>query len=588
MAQEMVLSVGAGMDRTARRGRAMSWIAAAAAAWWVGAGPVLAAETGKLIEKDGKYVFVESQDPAVKLLLERAVQQGVITKEEFDRVQAESELRSYLLQPSFKAWYDRGFNVSTNDNAFLLKVRARFQMRFTQRFRNEAYRNPGDAKNYPELLGVFGDYRANRSESAATSFNIRRARLYFMGHLFNQDFKYYVQLRGETQENSQSPGYIQLFDWNFTSTHFDLAHVQIGQYKVFFNRSQINSTASMQFPERALVQDAFTASGLDRRDIGITIMNDEEVYPVNYYLGVFNGAGPSFNRLGTFTSEEPTEGCPGGATGGNPYPSPAGCPPSQRNLNANPRLDVDRLMFTGRLMWNIMGRPGYGEGDLAYSETPQIAIGGGYSWNPGVNTSTNNAFVGIDLANLNFRRQLAAFGNGRQLGWGIVDYSTWAVDFVAKYRGLSLQAEYYFKNVIRHEKGLPCMQVATEGGPCVAYASGPLGNATGAYVASGYYLIPRQLELAARYSYWDPDTRSADDLIHQMDVSLNWFVNGTYDHQIMLGWSHTQMGTGGFAIGRSEPLPKVGATYPSGSVPLDARGGKLLEDAVRLQYQIFF
>jgi phosphate-selective porin O/P len=551
---------------------------------------VLAADTGKLIEKDGKYVFVESQDPAVKLLLERAVKQGVITREEFDRVQKESEARSYLLQPSFKAWYDRGFNFSMNDNAFFMKVRARFQFRLTQRTRNEAYRDPGDAKNYPELLGVFGDYRANRSEQGATSFNLRRARLYLMGHLFNPDFKYYIQVRGETAENSQSPGFLQLFDFNFTSTHFNQAHVQVGQYKVFFNRSQINATSSMQFPERALVQDAFTASGLDRRDIGITIMNDEEIYPVNYYLGVFNGAGPSFNRLGTFSSEEPTAGCPGGQTSGNPFPSPASCPGNQRNLNANPRIDVDRLMFTGRLNWNIMGRPGYGEGDIAYSETPQMAIGGGYSWNPAVNTSTDNAFVGIDLANLNFRRQIAAFGNGRQLGWGIVDYSTWAVDYIAKYRGFSLQAEYYFKNITRHEKGLPCLQTTGIGGLCTARAPGQLGNATGWYVASGYYLIPRTLEVAARYSYWDPDTHSADDLIKQADVSLNWYLNGTYDHQIMLGYSNTQMGTGGFAIGRSAPLPAAGAplVFPSGTVPLDAKGGTLIENAIRLQYQIFF
>jgi hypothetical protein len=500
----------------------------------------------------------------------------------------ESEERAYLLQPSFKAWYDRGFNFSMNDNAFFLKIRGRFQFRMTQRMRNEAWRNPGDAKDFPELLGVFGDYRANRSEQQATQFNLRRARLYFMGHLFNPDFKYYIQLRGETQENSQSPGYLQLFDWNFTSTHFNQAHVQLGQYKVYFNRSQINATSSMQFPERALVQDAFTASGLDRRDIGITVMNDEEIYPVNYYLGVFNGAGPSFNRLGTFGSEEPTEACPGGQTGGNPFPSPASCQANQRNLNANPRFDVDRLMFTGRLNWNIMGRPGYGEGDLTYSETPQMALGGGYSWNPAVNTSTDNAFVGIDLANLNFRRQIAAFGNARQLGWGIVDYSTWAVDYVAKYRGFSLQAEYYFKNVTRHEKGLPCLQRNAANTACTAYAPGQLGNATGWYATSGYYLVPRTVELAARYSYWDPDTHSANDLVKQVDVSLNWYLNGTYDHQIMLGYSNVAMGTGGFAIGRSAPLPAVGTNFPSGTVPLDAVGGTLIEHAIRLQYQIFF
>ena len=43
-------------------------------------GLALAADTGRLVEKDGKHVFVESMDPATKLLLERAAKQGTITQ----------------------------------------------------------------------------------------------------------------------------------------------------------------------------------------------------------------------------------------------------------------------------------------------------------------------------------------------------------------------------------------------------------------------------------------------------------------------------------------------------------------------------
>ena len=472
------------------------------------------------MEKDGKYVFVESMDPSMKLLLDRSVKSGLITQEEYDRAVLESEERAQLLAPSFKGWYDRGFNLSFNDNAYFLKIRFRAQLRYTQRYRNDAWRNPGEAKNFPELLGVFGDYRANRSENDASSFNVRRLRFYFMGHLFDPDFKYYIQFRSETAENAQTPGALSLLDMNFTSTHIKWANVQFGQYKVYFNRSQINSTASLQFAERALVQDAFTASGLDRRDIGITVMNDEELFPINYYFGVFNGAGPSFNRLGSFGSEEATVNCPGGQTAGNPFPSPASCPVNQRNLNANVRIDVDRLMTVGRLNFNILGRPGYGEGDLAYSETPQFAVGGGYSYNPGVNTSTDNAFVGIDLANLNFRRQMATIGNARILGQGVVDLSTWTLDYALKYRGFLFQLEFWFRQVNRHNKGLPCVQTLTQGGACTTFAPGQYGNMTGWMVQSGYYVIPRKLELAARYTFWYPDTNSGGDLIKQVDVSL--------------------------------------------------------------------
>jgi hypothetical protein len=542
-----------------------------------------AAETGRLIEKDGQYVFVESVDPATRLLLERAVKQGTITQEEYRKVIQESEQRAYLTQSSFRAWYDRGFNFSMNDNAFFLKIRGFVQGRFTQRFRNDGWRDPGDAKNYPELLGVFGDYRANRSTNDASTFNMRRVRLMLMGHLWSPDFKYFVQFAGETSENAQNPGSVQLLDANVWSAHIPWLNVIAGQYKVFFNRAEINNAMTMQFVERAGVMDAFTASGLNRRDIGITVMNDEEIYPINYYFGIFNGMGPGFNRFGAFSSEQPQVDCPGGQTSGQPI----GCGVAQRNINANLRTSVNQLMYTARLNFNLLGRPGYGEGDMVYSQTPQLAVGGGYAYNPGINTATNNAFVGVDLANLNVRRQLATFGNGRQLGWGNLDYSTYAFDGVFKYRGFSLQGEWYWKNINRHQKTAPC--IAATGATCTAFAPGLLGNATGWYVQSGYFVIPRKLQVAARYAWWDPDTNAANDLIKQVDVALSYYISGTYDHQIQIQYTNMFMGTGGYAIGRSAPLPSgplpIGT---SGVVPLDATQKNLIENAIRIQYSIFF
>ncbi len=563
-------------------------VAALTASAWaaVGACVAMAEESAMMVEKDGKFQFVPAMDPATRLLLERALKQGIITQEEYNAVIKESEQRAYLMQPSFRAWYDRGFNFSMNDNEFLLKIRGFVQTRFTQRFRNDAWRNPGEAKNFPELLGVFGDYRANRSENNASQFNLRRVRLMFMGHLFNPDLKYFLQFAGETSENSQSPGSVQVLDAAITSSHLPWLNVMVGQYKVFFNRAEINNSMSMQFAERAMVMDAFTANGLNRRDIGVTIMNDEELYPVNYYLGIFNGLGPGFNRFGAFGSEQPTESCPGGQTGG----TPPDCPAVQRNLNANFRSDVSQLMYVARLMWNILGRPGYGEGDMVYSETPQLAVGGGYAYNPGINTATNNGFTGIDLANLNIRRQLATFGNGRQLGWGTVDYSTYAFDLIYKYRGFSLQAEWYWKNITRHQKSAPFLGDPGSNGPGTGgVAPGLLGNATGWYVQSGYFLIPRKLQLAARYAWWDPDTNAASDLIKQFDTALTYYISGTYDHQIAVQYSNVFIGTGGYALGRSAPLPSSPvALTTSGTVPLDAVQKNLIENAIRIQYSIFF
>ena len=132
------------------------------------------------------------------------------------------------------------------------------------------------------------------------------------------------------------------------------------------------------------------------------------------------------------------------------------------------------------------------------------------------------------------------------------------------------------------------MQTAGPAGPCTVFAPGELGNTIGWYVQSGYYLIPRKLEVAARYAWWDPDTNSGGDLIKEVDLSLNWFLSGTYDHQIMLTYTNIVMGQGGFAIGRSAPLPAVGTSFQSGTVPLDVNAATLIENAIRIQYQIFF
>jgi len=550
----------------------------------------------------------EGMDPVTKFLLDDALAQGRISKQRYAALVRDYEEQAYERQPPYKIWYERGLNLSTNDNAFLLRIRGRLDVQFVARSRNDAWRNPGDGKNFPDIVGVFGDYRVVRSESDATTVNLRRARLYFMGHVFSPDMKYYIQLRMDSaSESSQTQGSVQLYDYFLLNTMLPIANAQLGQYKVYFNRAQINSTASMQFTERALVSDAFTASGLDRRDIGLTIMNDEDRFPLNYYAGVFGGAGPNFTRLGNFESEQITQGCPGGqqppttplppgsASCTDPTLNPNNTNPLQRNLNADTRIDVNKLMYTARLNWNVMGRPGYGEGDISYSTKPQFAIGGGYAYNPRINTSTNNAFIGVDLADLNIRRLIAAGGNGRQLGWGVVDYSTWAVDTVFKYRGFSLQGEYYFKNVNRRDKGPPCVQfvqpVAGAEFICATQAPQELGNSFGWYVQSGYYIIPRYVELAGRYAYWDPDTNAASDLIKEVDLSLNWFVNGTYDHAIQLTFSNIAMGTGGYAIGRSNPMPLVNQgtdIFPNGPIPVDARGGTLVENVIRLQYQLFF
>lgn len=543
---------------------------------WFAVSLVWAADTGRMVQKNGEWVFVEDQDPALRLLLERAVKQGTITQEEYDQVAKASQARARAAAPDSKMWYEKGLNFSFNDNAFFLKIRVMTQLRYTHWDQNSLSRTLGDFKNYPQFLGVFGNLRASRFEGSSDTFQARRARISFMGHLFDPDFKYFIQLGAESSEDAANAAGVQLLDWNFQFTRWRWANVWAGQYKVLFNRSQINSTASMQFADRALVMDAFTASGLNRRDIGITLLSDQDL-PVNYSFGVFNGQGPSVTGLGSFQSE--------GVDGGDNFRG------RQYAAGANFRNNANELMYVARLNWNILGNPGYAEGDLTYSQTPQLSVGGGYSYNPAINTSSvldsadpanSNFSLQADLTDLTIaKRQLGATGNGRLLGNGVMNLTTWTLDTNIKYRGWSLHSEFYFRNNTLREQ-------------VIQNIPRQLGNSTGWYVQSGYYLIPKRLEAAVRYAYWDPDTKASEDLIKEFDASLTYTFQSTYDHKIVFQYTTVTMGTGGFAGGRSAPdAVNVGTTGGVPNVfvvdgPGTGSGQDLVSQAFMVQYQMFF
>lgn len=145
---------------------------------WLAAPMAWAANTGRFIQKNGEFIFVEDQDPALRLLLERTVKQGTITQEEYDEVRKASQARARATAQDFRIWYDKGLNMSVNDNAFFLKIRAMTQLRYTHWERNSLWRTLGDFKNYPEFLGVFGNLRASRYEGSADTFLLRRARIH--------------------------------------------------------------------------------------------------------------------------------------------------------------------------------------------------------------------------------------------------------------------------------------------------------------------------------------------------------------------------------------------------------------------------
>jgi hypothetical protein len=343
-------------------------------------------------------------------------------------------------------------------------------------------------------------------------FGVHRTRLVFEGFAFSPDVNYFIQFRNDTADSTTQLGgsrsTTQLYDAYLTFKQIPWANLRVGQFRTHFGRQEFFSSALLQFVDRGFVAEAFVPNVIDRRDQGITVFSDQDTYPINFAFGVFNGVGINLNRLGLST--------PG---------------------NAN------EFMYVGRITADLMGKPGYPEGDLAYSLSPQLAVGASYGYNAGLQTTAAEPGGSTQISTA-----IASLGNGRLLNQGIVDIGTTGVDFIFKYRGFSLQGEGFVRNVDTHDH------------------SKRIGNATGYYVQTGYFLLPSKLEMVGRYSAMDPDTRLGHDLITSGVGGLNWYFSG-HEHKLQFDYGVITTRLGGGDVG--------------GNVTL-------IENRARLQYTIVF
>jgi hypothetical protein len=109
-------------------------------------------------------------------------------------------------------------------------------------------------------------------------FSIRRARLITDGFFLRKETKYYLQL------TLLEGGPVSLRDLYIDSS-YNMWGVRLGQWKVPYNREEINSSFRLELVDRSMLNEFFSLG----RDIGIDFM----VGPKNYrlHLATFTGAG---------------------------------------------------------------------------------------------------------------------------------------------------------------------------------------------------------------------------------------------------------------------------------------------------------
>lgn len=357
------------------------------------------------------------------------------------------------------AGYDGGFILRSPNDDFSLQIMSRIQFQH-----------------------LYTDIRQAGATDTNT-FRLRRARFFLLGKLFERfEFTTFVNhgtsssstittSNGGTLANPNAP-----FWWGDMTAHIvPEFNMTFGSISLPMDRSGEGSSGKMAFVEPAIVStqvDGQTNQTISRQaftagdTLGIRLwgtLGDR----FNYIVGFGNGDESSFFN-------------------------------ATRQFAYGARFSVD-----------ILGHPSGDESDLAYSETPQFAMGFGGMYEPQNATDSNINFVTLD--------------------WS----ATGSTDIVFQWRGFTFYAEGYARR----------LKVAT-------------GNFSlddvGYNGQLGYFVVPKKLELVGRGSQIFRE--GPDNNAWEFAGGINWYIHG-HNVKLQSDFSRIQdydetIGTGGRAANR--------------------------------------
>src|SRR3990172_2065748 len=354
------------------------------------------------------------------------------------------------------AWYNKievsykkpgdGFTLKTKDGNFSLNMRLRAQFQFS--------------------------VNDTTDELTATDFRIRRLRFYWIGNAFRPWFEYYIQVSADNGSD------LQLRDAYFNAAYKKEAVPRVGQFKVPFNREELNSSSELQLVERSIVNEQFSLG----RDIGPALYGLLGNY-VTYGVGIFDGNGRNAASLDS-------------------------------NL-----LYVGRVMLTpccGTLKYGNSSFPISGDYKIEpnfFEDKPLIAFGVAAAGMEGLNIDRKTPDAAIE----------ARFD---EIGIVTGDFAQLTADVNFKYKIFSIEGEY------------DARWISPDG------ASIDTVFDQGFRIQSGVFLIPKLVEVAARFAYIDfdasvPNVPDVDEPDNQWQITpgLNFYMSHSHKWKIQLDYS---------------------------------------------------
>lgn len=298
-------------------------------------------------------------------------------------------------------------------------------------------------------LNGWGQFRMSnfwdeQGELELNQLQLKRARLIFAGHSFTPDFSWLVSLDGR----SQADGAVRLLDYYL---NFDVGHhfldwetrrlaIKLGQYKVPFTLARAVSAQELQFADRSVSSMFFDANRSLAFGIASELKQGDRT--LAFETAVFNGLVTGGAETGTAGSID------------------------------------NNFAFSSRLSAYLGGA--WGQDDLCdydQHQTPAFRLGGAFI-SSRIDREGTTEFDSIRVVDSGERLS-------SKLPAQVTEYlvNMYSLDASTKFRGWSFTSEYYFRHV----------------GDFVGSSQQSLFD-HGFDLQSGYFVIPKKMELLARWS----------------------------------------------------------------------------------------
>lgn len=367
----------------------------------------------------------------------------ILADKEIITIDEKKEALKTVTKPYITYREGKGFVFTTPDDRFSMAIGGRLQARYTLTDIDDAFVNP------------------NRGTEDSQSFDIPRARVWWEGHAFTPRFRYKLQI------DVAGGGGDILRDMELEYDIIDDKWLTIkgGQMKTPYCRQEMTSSGRLEFVDRSLACSNFRFE----RARGVMFQGLPMNALIEYYAGAFNTTG--------------------------------------RNGPSNPDTN---FLYVTRFAINPFGPVPYSEGDFENTPSPLLAIGVSYGYEKAKGSVfTSAATTGpdeddptMDVITANgsaqnqvpFLRMIQPFYNKLANPNGITaNVHNVSTDLAFRWMGFDLNFEYFLGFISNDANS-----TAAPGAPFVLPPSSFDNH--GYYAQAGYFIIPKKLQIAGRYS----------------------------------------------------------------------------------------